>query len=401
MRPRVLFIITDLLTGGAEKQLARLLARLHGGAIEAAVVSLLSRGAVSAEIETLGIPAWHLGLENPVRLPLALAHVVTIARRFQPEIIQGWMYHGNLAAAWASRGLAGARLMFAVRQSLYDLGREKPLTRLALRGNANASSRAAAIIYNSETARRQHENFGFARNPGLVIDNGFDTALFRPDAAAGKSLRAELGIGADTVLVGLIARYHPMKGHDVFLRAAEQIARSRLDVHFVLIGRGVTADRPPFSDWIGARALKGRLHLLGERADIPRLTAALDIAASASSWGEAFPNAIGEAMSCGVPCVATDVGDVRRILGETGVVVPAGDAQALAAGCERLLALSRTERMALGEAGRQRVMTRFELDAVAKRYATLYTCVSTRKRSPFVCDKTVSVPFNGPRESAE
>lgn len=370
---RGLFVTSGLSTGGAEKQLVRILSRLHGRDLQAGVVSLLGPGPVSAELGSLGIPVWHLGLERAARLPIALPGLLTIVRRFRPEVIQGWMYHGNLAAVLAHWWRRRARLVFGVRQSLHDIGREKPMTRRVIRWNARASRRAGAIVYNSQTARRQHEEFGFAAARGLVIDNGFDTARFRPDRSARQVVRAELGMPTDAPLIGLVARHHPMKGHEIFLQAAGRLAAGRPAVQFLLAGAGVVADRPPFSEWAHQPSLAGRLYLLGERTDMPQLTAALDIACSSSCWGEAFPNAIGEAMSCGVPCVATDVGDVRRIVGDTGIVVPAGDAAVLAAAWEHLLDMPAEERVAMGSAARARVDANFGIDSVARKYAALYS----------------------------
>ncbi len=370
--PRVLVVTTGLHTGGAEGQLALLLSRLSGHAIEAIVVSLAARGPVSARVEALGVPVWHLDLKAPLRVPGALSRLMAITRAFRPQVVQGWMYHGNLAALVAWKLAAKrARLIWGIRQSLYDLRREKPVTRQVIRFGARCSRRAHAIVYNSYTARAQHEAIGFARGAAHVIDNGFDNGLFRPDLEARDDVRRQLRVPPDTPLIGLIARYHPMKGHDMFLRAAALLAQSDTRTHFLLAGRDVVPSHPLFAPWLGHPTLGKRLHLLGERADIPRLTAALDIASS-SSWGEAFPNAIGEAMSCGVPCVATDVGDVRRILGEAGVVLPVGDEPALADAWARLLANDEL-RHQMGTAGRRRVADHFSLDRTAARYAALYS----------------------------
>ncbi len=372
----ILFITTDLHTGGAEKQLARLLGRLHRADIVAGLVSLLGPGSVSHEIAALGIQIWHLGLERPGRLLQRFAHLASIARRFHPDILQGWMYHGNLAAWWAAKWVPRTRLYFGIRQSLYDLAREKPLTRRMIGWNAHLSRAAEGVIYNSHTAREQHEAFGFAADRSLVIDNGFDTELFQPDANSRASVKAELGIPPKAPVIGLIARWHPLKGHEVFLEAAARLAKERDDVHFVMAGRDVVGDREPFATWTVRPPLAGRLHLLNERHDVARLTASFDIA-SCSSWGEAFPNAIGEAMACGVPCVATDVGDVRRIVADTGIVVPAGDAKALSDAWARLLKMDADARYRLGKVGRQRVVDQFGITAVAARYMQLYNSEST------------------------
>lgn len=369
---RVLITSTGLATGGAERQLLALLKQWMRKGVETGVVSLASPGPVSQEIAALGIPLWHLGLDGAWRLPLAAGRLAAIARDFRPDVVQGWMYHGNLAALWAVRISGRVPVVWGVRQSLYDLEREKPLTRRVIRLCARLSRHATAIVYNAHLPRRQHESFGFAAERGIVIGNGFDGAHWRPDDAARASVRRELGLPPETPLIGLIARYHPMKGHETFLQAATRFAKSRPDVHFLLAGHGVEVSMQPFADWLKALPLlAGRVHLLGERGDIPRLTAALDIASS-SSWGEAFSNAIAEALLCGVPVVATEVGDVREIIGDSGLCVPVGDAEAMSEAWARLLSMPVEARRALGEQGRQRLLARFGIEAIADRYLELY-----------------------------
>jgi glycosyltransferase involved in cell wall biosynthesis len=373
---RVLFVTTGLATGGAEKQLARLLANIKDR-IDAAVVSLAPRGPVSAEIEALGVPVWHLDLASTAGLPKAALRLVLLARRFRPDVLQGWMYHGNLAALLAAQSL-GRRVpvVWGIRQSLYDLSREKPNTQRVIRLGARWSSRAAAIVYNAYLARAQHEAIGFAAERGRVIGNGFDGEAWQPNIDARRSVRAEFGIALDAPLIGLIARYHPMKGHEVFLDAAVRLAERDPKVHFLLAGRDVTPSHPLFQPYTQMAALAGRLHLLGERADIPRVTAALDIASSSSSWGEGFSNTIAEALCCGVPVVATNVGDSREIVGDSGIIVPVGDVEALANAWQRLLDAGLEARRTMGQGGRARVLGRYSIKAMAEAYLQLYDEVS-------------------------
>ena len=352
--------------------LAKLLSRLHGREIHAGVVSLLGRGPVSADIEALGVPVWHLNMKALLGLPLAAANLARVARNHKPDLIQGWMYHGNLAAL-VGRSFANRRprLVWGIRQSLYDVAWEKRGTQLVIHLGARLSGHADAILYNSETARRQHEGFGYAASRALVIDNGFDADHFCPDLNAYRAVRQELGLAPEAIIVGLIARFHPVKGHDVFLRAAGMLAERLPLVHFLLVGRGVTAENRSLAALLNSPGLGGRVHLLGERLDIHRLTASLDVASS-SSWAEGFPNTLGEAMSCAIPCVATDVGDVKRVLDNTGFVVPVGDAGALAKAWERLLTMPEDARRTLGKAARARVMECYSLDRVAAVYGALY-----------------------------
>lgn len=288
------------------------------------------------------------------------------------------MYHGNLAATVAWRWAASsAKLVWGVRQSLYDLDREKPMTRWVIRALVPLSRFPRAIVYNSHMARSQHETFGFQAKRGCVIDNGFDFDVFRPDPDARTIVRNILGLVPETPLIGLIARYHPMKGHLTFLEAAARLAQERADVHFLLVGRDVGPDNPMLSAALRHPALAGRTHCLGERDNIPLLTAALDVACSSSSWGEAFPNALGEAMACGVPVVATDIGDVRRIVGDAGIIVPVADPGALCAAWKRLLD-DVVLRSGMGRAGRLRLSQYFTLGNLGASYAALYEKLTKR-----------------------
>jgi glycosyltransferase involved in cell wall biosynthesis len=172
--------------------------------------------------------------------------------------------------------------------------------------------------------------------------------------------------------MGLVARYHPMKNQEGFLRAAARVVAQRPGVHVLLAGRGVDGDNASLREVIATTGLGGRVHLLGEVADIASLHAALDVEVSASHTVEAFSNAIGEAMACAVPCVVTDVGDSAAVVGTTGRVVPPSDEAALAAALQELLALPVPARRALGQQARERIRQHYDLEAVARTYAALY-----------------------------
>jgi glycosyltransferase involved in cell wall biosynthesis len=182
-----------------------------------------------------------------------------------------------------------------------------------------------------------------------------------------------------------------MKDHYNFIQAAAILLKSLPEAHFLLCGGGVTLENSELVDWIKAANLQERCHLLGHRDDIPRLMAALDIVSLSSSGGEGFPNVIGEAMACGVPCVVTDVGDAALIVGETGVVVPRKDPQALAAGWHKLLLeLTREEWVQLGLAARQRVTEQYSLKLITQQYQHIYTSSVKQGHYPMVSVETES-----------
>lgn len=378
---KVLHIINDLSIGGAEMMLYKLLSAMNEERFSSAVVSLKKRGSLRERIEALGVPVYTLALERSFPTPASIWSLGHLLRRLRPDVIQGWMSHGNLVAQLAG-ALVPARVpvLWNIRQSLYSLDYEKPMTALAIKLGAWLSEMPAGIIYNSRTGAAQHAAFGYSNRRSLVIYNGFDTKLFAPSATARRSVRAELGIAENTVLIGLISRYHSIKDHSNFLRAAALLREKYADVRFVLSGRGIEWENRPLREMIQALALVNNVYLLGERQDTARIIAALDVATSASH-GEGFPNVIGEAMACAVPCVVTNVSDLPWIIEGAGRVVPTQDSAAMAQALIEMLERGREGREALGRAGRARVMEHFQLDSVAAQYGALYSSVATRQET--------------------
>ena len=367
-------VISGLGTGGAETALYRVLAALQGSGLAFVVVSLRDRGTMGDRIEAIGVPvhSLHLHRSGPYGLARGCARLLRISSATRPAVLQGWMYHGNLCALLAARlGVGRPALVWNIRHSLEAMHREKWTTRWIIRLTAKLSRHCAAVIYNSYRSADQHEGAGYARSRTLVIPNGFDSRKFRPSVFSSRSVRAELGIGDRDVVIGLFGRYHPVKDHKTFLRAAAHLVSDGYPVRFVLAGRRVDRANPELASLCDRYGLTDAVMLLGERDDMPRLTATLDIACC-SSRGEAFPNVLGEAMASGVPCVSTDVGDARSILGETGTIVNPGDPTALANAWRNLIRLGTTERKRLGMAGRRRVMERFDLLGISGRYRRLY-----------------------------
>lgn len=168
-----------------------------------------------------------------------------------------------------------------------------------------------------------------------------------------------------------------MKDHAMCLRAAAIVAHERDDVRFAVAGRGV-AGSDALRRLIADGALEHRVFLLPERGDAPRFLAALDVAVL-SSYSEAFPNVVGEAMACGVPCVTTNVGDSASIVGDTGRIVPPRDPGRFAQAILDVLNFSGASRAALGHAARQRVVDIFSLSHVTGEYVSLYRELAGRQ----------------------
>jgi glycosyltransferase involved in cell wall biosynthesis len=365
-------VITGLSTGGAEMMLFKLVSGSHAD-VSSSVISLSGSGTIGPAISALGVPVHELGMSRAIPDPFKLLALMRLTRESGPDLIQGWMYHGNLMATLASAATHGrVPVLWNIRQTIYDLGRERRLTAVVVRLGARLSRYPAAIVYNSITSAEQHEAIGYRTDKRVILPNGFDCEMFHPDAEARSSLRKELGLPVDSVLIGLIARYHPMKDHAGFLKAAGQLRRSHPAVHFVLAGTGVTSEQAALVAAIKQERIERAVFLLGERKDTPRINAALDIACSASAWGEGFSNSIGEAMACGVPCVVTNIGDSAFLVADSGISVPAGKPEALADALGQLVEAGAERRSLMGKAARQRIKGEFSLPAVVNRYVDLY-----------------------------
>lgn len=369
--PKLVLIITGLSTGGAEMMLLKVLERLDAR-FSPHVISLTTRGEIGPRIQALGIPVEALGMRPGLPNLIAFFRLVRRLKALKPDVVHTWMYHadllGGLAAWLAGVGAIG----WCIRNSNFARVKTKLTTRIVVGACAWVSRWVPDRILNcSEVARQVHVVRGYAADKMVVVPNGFDLARFQPDPLARAAVRSELGVGADTPLVGLIGRLDPQKNHTGFFEAAGLLHRRLPAVRFVLAGKGIDEGNGELVRAMEAAGVRQVTHLLGLRSDIPRLMAALDVLAS-SSDGEAFSNVLGEAMACGVPCAVTDVGDSAYIVGNTGRVVPPGDMAGLAIAMESLLIFPADERQALGERARARVAESFEIGQVVKRYEVFY-----------------------------
>ena len=370
---RIVFVITGLSTGGAETMLLKLLERIDRARFEPHVISLTDEGEIGRRIRLLDISVEALEMRRGV---VAFSKVMLLVRRLRglhPQVLHTWMYHADLLGGLAGRAASIPAIGWGLRNSNLDQSGSKWTTRAIMRACAALSYVVPRRILScSERARDVHVAVGYCARKIVVIPNGFDLELFRPDADAAMSIRRELGIDVTVPLVGLAARYDAQKNHKGFIEAAGRVHDTMPGVHFVLAGDGVTFANAELADAIDRAGVRGVFHLLGRRNDMPQLMAGLDVLCSSSSYGEAFPNVLGEAMACGVPCVVTDAGDSADIVGDTGRVVPVGDMAGLARELMALLSMPAEQRQSLGRMARLRVQERYEISSAVKQYEAFY-----------------------------
>lgn len=368
----VMHVITGLYTGGAETMLFKLLSGANKDRYQNIVVALRSGGPMQEKFESLGIEVFNLQMSGYLQTLSGLLKLRLYIRRYKPHVIQGWMYHGNIVATLAKvLSFRNTPVAWNIRHALHDFHRKKFMTAVIIRAGVWLSFIPARIVYNSITSAKQHQKLGYSQSRTQLLPNGFNCEQFRPSSAAREKLRSKLNLAENTRIIGLVARYHPIKDFNNFIEAAAKLSTKYNNIHFVLVGTNVNYENIELMNLINKYELRNRLHLLGEQTDIAEITAGFDVATS-SSWSEAFPNTIGEAMSCGVPCVVTNVGDSAVIVADTGKVVSPKDPDELAAGWEEILELNQEERLKLGMAARKRVVDKYSLAAIVEQYETLY-----------------------------
>ncbi len=379
-KPIVIHLINGLETGGAEKALFNL---INGGLEKKYtnhVISLSNLGKIGPDIQALGVPVTTLNMKGVWSVLPALLKLHHTIKEINPDIIQGWMYHGNLAALFARKMTkCKSALIWNIHHTLYDIKLEKLMTRQVIRLNRLFSSSPDMLLYVSQQSRKLHENYGYKPETGFVLPNGTDVDKFSFSQATGKKIRAQLDVPDDARVVGHAARLHPMKNHPMLIQAAVIIASKSPDVHFLFAGKGVASDNDKLTTMIPS-SIESRIHLLGERNDISELMCAMDVYCLSSSWGEAFPIVLGEAMSTMIPCVATDVGDSELIIGDTGVIVPPDNLEAFVEGIEDILSMPREERNLMGKNARTRIEKNFSLVAIVEQLNSIYADLLTEKQ---------------------
>lgn len=376
--PAVQHVTTSLDMGGAQTMLAKLVGvcTLNPSVTRPWLVTLRPPGVLAERVAASGCDVYSLDVSGAIPGPRAVTRLMRITSRRRPDILQGWMYHGNLAASVAAMvATRPVPVIWNVRHSLADPAAEKAGTRALLKLSAQLSGRTAAIIYNSRAAAREHQAIGFAPERAVHIPNGFNCSAFSPDRGRRTLLQQRFGIRTGPLVVAMVARYHPMKDHLNLINATARARAEGHDLHLLLVGTDLDDPRNPAATAARLALPADRLTISGERLDVADWLPGVDMVALPSAWGEAFPNILGEAMACGVPCVATDVGDSGWVVGDAGMVVPPADTGALAAALVDLAAMPSETRQAVGMRGRARVAEHFEIEKIVRSYRALWSAV--------------------------
>lgn len=360
---KLFFLIRSLERGGAERQLVTLCNGLSKLGHEVHVVTFYAGGSLEQDLS--GPHLYSLNKQGRWHTFGFLRRLVRLIREIRPDVAHGYLGTPNLLLALLKPLLQSTPIVWGVRASDMDLDHYSRLHRIHWKAEAMLSPLADCIIYNAEAGKIHAENAGFCTRARMVIPNGIDTQRFQPNLEARVRIRREWGVAEDAPLVGIVARLDPMKDHQTFLAAADQLAQTQNSIRFVCVGNG------PLKKELEASArqyrLEDKLIWAGERQDMAGVYSALDLCCLTSAFGEGFPNVLGESMACCTPCVATRVGDSTQVLGATGRTVPPRDANALAEAVGHLLTLTPTQQVEQGHGARNHIKKHFSVEALIRQ----------------------------------
>jgi len=364
---KIVFFIRSLNAGGAERQLIITAKGLANRGYKVIVLTFYANGFYESELADTDIQLLSAHKKGRWDLLAFFLRLLTILRQQSPDIIYSFLGAANILSVFLRLFISTTKIVWGVRASNVDLKKYDWLSRWSYWVECRLARFADVIIANSYAGLEYAEAHGFPEKNITVIHNGIDADYFRSDKLAGERLRKAWGIVENELLIGVVGRIDPMKGHPDFLEAAVLIKQQYPHIRFVCVGKGNVTYEKTMHKMATELGLDDVLIWAGRHSDMIAVYSALDIASSSSSYGEGFPNVIGEAMSCGVPCVVTDVGDSAVVVGETGLVVPAKDSMALSLAWQRMFSLDKMTFDGLSAVARKRAVNEFSVSALLDR----------------------------------
>lgn len=375
----VAHIISGLGQGGAETVLYRL-ATADQCSTRHIVISMGGLDIFGPRLLEAGIEVHSLEMRGLVGFSKGLWRLRQLLKQLAPDVVQTWMYHADLLGGLAARSAGIKSVSWGIRNSGENLHHSSLKARAVAWVCARVSGWVPAVIVAcADSAARRHKQWGYDADKIQVIPNGYDLSRWQFNATAAKQLRSDLGIDEDTPLLASVARWNPLKDHPNLLAALSRVKRSVPQMRCLLVGDGIDSNNAELMRLIQHFDLADHVMLLGRRDDIPAVMSAVDIHVL-SSKAEGFPNVVCEAMVSQALCVVTDVGDAAKIVGSEGIVVPARNAEALAGGIEKALALlNNPDLTARLEDGANRIAKHYSLATMVQSYNELWQDLSANQ----------------------
>lgn len=357
---KLILTIRSLDIGGAERQFIELVKHIDKSKFDVLVCTMY--GGVQEEIIKAIPNIKYINLEKKGRYDFFEFYkkYKNLLAEFRPEVIYSFLGEMNLFSYWAKS--KHTKLIWGFRASNMDLKKYGKLPQFLFWLQKIYSKKVDKIIANSYASVEFHKKAGFDMNRAVVIHNGIDIDRFKRYENYRKEFRNKFNLNEYDIAIGIVARIDEMKGYPVLAKAMKKILDEYKNIKFFAVGDGDENIKKECE-----RVLKSynnsRWIWFGKRNDVEKIYSGLDIASSSSSFGEGFSNSIAEAMACEVPCIVTDVGDSKLIVGDYGIVVPPDNVDELYKGIKKMMSLDIKN---LGKKSRKRIIENFSIEKMVK-----------------------------------
>jgi glycosyltransferase involved in cell wall biosynthesis len=363
----VLHVITGLESGGAEGVLYRL--AITDKEARHIVVSLMGMGKYGSMFQEQGIDVFCLDMPKGKITRKGIETLRKIVMKERPDIMQTWMYHADLLGGMVGRSAGIKNIFWGIRTSTLISTSLK--TMMVARLCAWLSYIIPKkIVCCAKNAMQVNVQLGYCKSKFELIPNGYNLAQFYPQVDEGKGFRKKFNIDPNALLIGMVARFDAQKDIQNFIKAAGSLAAKDIRFHVLFAGQGMDSNNEQLQAWLEEAGISGISTLVGQQNNIPEVMNAFDLLVLSSKSGEAFPNVLAEAMACGVPCVATRIGDAEYIMGDTGWAVDPENSEQLASAIEKAISLEQNaEAWKLQcEKCRMRVAGKFSMEKMIGAY---------------------------------
>ncbi len=367
-RKKILYIITGLNVGGAENMLYKLASSLDKNKYKISIICLINSGKMAKKLQALDVNVICMGIRFSPSAVIKWFKLIGIIKKENPDIVQTWMYHADLLGGLAAYIAGKKNIIWSIRQSSFTLISNK--TKFIAKLCALLSNKIPKkIVSNSYYAKATHVRFGYSRGKIKIIPNGFEITVNKNEKGR-EDFRKQLHIPMDTVLFGALGRHAPEKGYPWLLDCISKISTIQKNFCLLIVGKNVI-NCPVLKEKIKKYNLQNRVYLLDEQENVAFFFSSIDCYIS-SSLSEGFSNALGEAMSFGLPCIVTRAGDSAHILNNNDFVVTPNDVNELSSSMSKMIDMTKNQRDEIGLKAKLRLSKKYELSKIVNQFDKLY-----------------------------
>ena len=363
---QILYIINSLDLGGAENILFQILSNRNKKNIK--IISLTSKGFYGNQLSKKGYKVYALNIQKNISAFKKVFRLFILIFTYKPHIVHTWMYHSNLLGGISAKLLGIKKIYWSIHHDFEYSNKfnffEMKLLALLSYWIPNKT------IYSSISSQINHLKNGYKKSNTLIINNGVSTLKYKPDLRLREKFRTDLNIDSDCFLLGNISRYHPIKDHNTLLKALAELKNYQINFKCVLIGSGLSDDNTHLMKKINKHSLNKHIILYGESNEVFKIINSFDLNVL-TSRSECSPVTLLESMSCGIPCLSTNVGDAKNIVGDSGWIVEPENPRQLSTCMKEIIKqnnlLKQKSKLAL-----KRIRNFFTLEKMLAEYEKLY-----------------------------